>query len=48
MTLTSSRAEIRRQAIVLRRYLAPQRDALVRLHLEQVKGFKQARRARTC
>ena len=30
---------------MLRRYLAPQRDALVRLHLEQVKGFKQAQRS---
>ena len=32
---------IRRQAILLRRYLAPQREAIIRLHLESVPWFTE-------
>jgi zinc transporter len=32
---------IRRQAILLRRYLAPQREAIIRLHLENVSWFTE-------
>jgi zinc transporter len=37
---------LRRQAVTLRRYLAPQRDVLARLSLESIPWIKDAHRAR--
>jgi zinc transporter len=39
-------ADVRRQAILLRRYLAPQRDAMSRLHSEPVEWLDDAQRMR--
>ena len=43
-SVRSELAEIRRQAITLRRYLAPQREALARLQSEKITWFSDADR----
>ncbi len=43
-SVRSELAEIRRQAITLRRYLAPQREALARLQSEKISWFSDADR----
>lgn len=40
-TLRSKISAIRRDAIIFRRYLAPQRDAITRLHVDSISWFKE-------